>query len=147
MKSLIAFRVVIYFLVLSLVVIACGSFATPESCEAGGTADEVKFTELFTEMGLVNTETGQPAQRKDEGEDKFSVDDSVTLQVDSLTDVTIKVCVEERRGGGEIAFDQTIDINAGEGDLEIGTLKVGSYVVCVIVDGVLVKNLPFEVTR
>lgn len=50
-------------------------------------------------MGLVNTETGQPEQRKDEGEDKFSVDDSVTLQVDSLTDVTITVCVEERRGG------------------------------------------------
>ena len=60
MKSSIAFRIVIYFLVLSLVVIACGSFAPPESCEAGGTADEVKFNELFTEMGLVNTETDQP---------------------------------------------------------------------------------------
>ncbi len=147
MKSSIAFRVVIYFLVLSLVVIACGSFAPPESCEAGGTADEVKFNELFTEMGLVNTATGQPAQRKNEGEDKFSVDGSVTLQVDSLTDVTLKVCVEERRGGGEIAFDQTIDINAGEGNLEIGALEVDSYVLRVIVDGVLVKNLPFEVTR
>ncbi len=67
--------------------------------------------------------------------------------MDSLTDVTIKVCVEERRGGGKIAFNQTIDINAGEGDLEIGTLEVGSYAVRVIVDGVLVKNLPLEVTR
>jgi hypothetical protein len=113
MKSSIASRAVILFLVLSLVVIACGSFASPESCEAGGPADEVKFNELFTEMGLVNTETGQPAQRKDEGEDKFSVDDSVTFQGDSFTGVTIKVCVEERRGGGEVAFDQAIDINAG----------------------------------
>ncbi len=146
MKSSRPFRVVTYFLVLSLVATACGSFSPPVSCDAGGTADEVKFNELFKEMGLVDTETGHSAQRKDEGADKFSVDDSVTLQVDSLTDVTIKVCVEERRGGGEIAFDQTIDINAGEGDLEIGTLEVGSNVVSVIVDGVLVKNLPFEVT-
>lgn len=97
-------------------------------------------------MGLVNTETDQSTQHKDEGADKFSVDGSVTLLVDSLTDVTIKVCVEERRGGREIAFDQTIDVNAGEGDLEIGTLEEGSYVVRVIVDGVLVKNLLFEVT-
>ena len=58
MTSSIAFRVVVYFLVLSLVVITCRSFAPPESCEAGGIADEVKFNELFTEMGLVNTETG-----------------------------------------------------------------------------------------
>ena len=36
MKSSRAFRVVIYFLILSLVVIACGSFALLESCEAGG---------------------------------------------------------------------------------------------------------------
>ena len=95
----------------------------------------------------MNTETGQPAQRNDEGADKFSVDDSVTFQVDSFTGVTVKVCVEERRGGGDIAFDQTIDINAGERDLEIGAFEVGSYVGRVIVDGVLVKNLPFEVTR
>ena len=50
---------------LGLVVSACGSFAPPESCDVGGTADEAKFDQHFTRMELVNEATGQPGLAAD----------------------------------------------------------------------------------
>jgi hypothetical protein len=55
------------FIVIMLVITACGSFSPPESCGVGGTADETKFSQHFTWMEIVNEATGSPGEPDPEG--------------------------------------------------------------------------------
>jgi hypothetical protein len=70
----------------------------------------------------------------------------LAIREDSIHEVSLRACIEERRGGGEIALDKTQDILSGSGSISLGSLEAGSYVLRVIVDGVLVRNLPFSIT-
>jgi len=56
----------------------------------------------------------------------------------------VRACVQPR-GPGEITFDQTQTMPQGQGVFPVGTFKPGTYVIRVIVDGVLVKYFPFEI--
>lgn len=134
-------------IILMLVLTACGSFSSPESCGAGGTADEVKFAQHFTWMEIVNEVTGSPGEPDQEGGSQFSSSDRITITTDNINDILLRACVEERKGGGEITLDRTQDLPSGFGSMSLGSFEPGSYVVRVIIDGILVRNLPFSVTR
>lgn len=108
----------------------------------GGTADEAKFDRHFTRMELINKTTGQPGQ---EGEPQFASTEQLAIQIDSAAKVPVRACVQERRGGGKIPFDETQTVPQGVGTLSLGSFAPGSYVVRVIVDDVLVKNLAFAI--
>ncbi len=135
------------FIFTTLVLTACGSFSPPESCGAGGTADEMKYAQHFTWMEIVNETTGSPGEPDPEGGTQFASTIQLGITMDSIDEVSIRVCVEERRGGGEIALDKTQDLPSGSGNISLGSFEPGSYVVRVIVDGVLVRNLPFSIAR
>lgn len=135
------------FIVTMLLLTACGSFSPPESCGAGGTADETKFTQHFTWMEIINEATGSTGEPDQEGGFQFSSSDELAITLDNIQEVSLRACVEERKGGGEIALDETQDLPSGSGVISLGSFEPGSYVVRVIVDGILVCNLPFSVTR
>lgn len=130
-------------IIFSLVILACGQFAPPESCNVGGSADESKFASLFTKMELLSQATGQPVSIDSENGAQFSPEDPLVIEVESLTEVTVRACVQSRQGGGKIPFDQTQSLPTGKGSFALGTFNQGSYVVRLVVDGVLVKNLTF----
>ena len=136
---------VIICTVLGLIVSACGSFAPPESCGVGGTAEEAKFAQHFTRMELVNEATGEPGQPDQEGVPQFAPAAQLAIQVESVDEVSVRACIQERRGGGKIAFDQSLTAPQGPGNFSLSSFAPGSYVVRVIVNGILVKNLPFTV--
>jgi hypothetical protein len=126
---------------------ACGSFSPPESCGVGGTADEAKFAQHFRWMEIVNEATGSPGEPAQEGGSQFTSSNRLTITTDSTNEVSLRACIAERKGGGEITFDKTHDLAAGSGSIPLGSFEPGSYVVRVIVDGILVRNLPFSITR
>lgn len=132
---------------LGLIASACGSFSPPESCGEGigGTADEAKFAQHFTLMELVNEATGQPGPLDAEGGLQFAATDRLAIRTESLAEISVQACVQERKGGGKIPFNQTQTVGQGADSFSLGSFAPGSYVVRVIVDGVLVKNLPFVV--
>jgi len=136
---------VVVCIALLLGITACGSFSPPESCGAGGTADEAAFAQLFISMEIVNQATGSPGEPDPEGGYQFSSSDSLTLTTDSFTDTSLRACIEERRGGGKIVFDQNQTVSQGTMSMSLGSFEPGSYVMRVIVDGVLVRNLPFSI--
>ncbi len=131
--------------ILSTILLSCGPLSPPESCGAGGTADRGKFNQLFRDMLLVYDLTGELPLMQTEGEPHFSENPSIGVQVNSLQALDIRFCVEERRGGGEIIFDDIMSISEGTGRVPIGSFLSGGYVVRVILDEVLLINMPFTV--
>ena len=134
-------------IILVLALTACGSFTPPESCGAGGTADEPKFTQHFIWMEIVNQATGSPGEPDPEGGPRFTSSDQLAIITDNINEVSLRACIVERKGGGKIPFDKTQDLPSGSGSISLGSFEPGSYVVRVIVEGILVRNLPFSVTQ
>lgn len=144
MRKTILFLVFAGFMVNML---ACGSFAPPASCGEGigGTADEALFDQYFSDMGLILEAAGEVPARGDESSAVVSPDEPLSIKMQVLQAVEVRACVQERVGGGGIPADKTASVQPGEAFLSLGTFSKGSYVVRVIVDGTLVKNLTFEV--
>lgn len=132
-------RILPILLAASLLLAACANFGPPPECSAGlgGVADTAAFDAHFASMQLISTASGAPAEH---GE-AFAADEPLAIAVDSLDAGSLRACVQAARA---IPIDQTYELAAGEQTLELGALgEPGMYVVRVIVDGVLVKNLPF----
>ena len=131
---------------LVLTVLACGSLSPPESCGegVGGTADEGVFAEHFSLMELVDEATGQPGPEGEEGP-RFASTAALSLAMESLSEASMQICVQERRGGGKVAFNQSLTVPSGAGAAALGTFDPGNYVIRVIVDGILVRNFPFVI--
>ena len=127
--------------------LACGSFAPPQSCGEGigGTADEALFAEYFSDMQLVIEGTDEVPPPGSESGALVSTGDSLTVKMQVLKTATVRACVQERAGGGGIPADETRTVQPGEAYLPLGEFEKGSYVARIIVDGTLVKNLTFEV--
>ncbi len=142
-------KLLVTILVLGLVLSACSSGSSvsigpPESCgdDIGGTADTAKFDQYFTNMALVN-QNGESGPEGDNGME-FASTDILDLRADSISDVSVRACIQSR-SGGPIAFDQTQTFTQGPSGLTFGSFQPGNYVVRVIVDGTLVKNFPFSI--
>ena len=140
------FTFVLPVFVLTFSVLACGSFSPPETCgdEIGGTADEVLFGQYFESMELVSATTYQPGTQWENGVE-FTAGEPLLIMFDAKIDVEVRACIQNTVGGGQIAFDQASSFTSGENEFSVGVFEPSNYVIRVIVDGVLVKNFPFEV--
>jgi hypothetical protein len=139
-------KLFVTILMLGLLLSACslGSFGPPASCgdNIGGTADTANFDQTFTNMALVN-QNGVPGTEGENGME-FAATDTLDIRADSNSDVTVRACVQNFNGR-PIAFDGTQTFTQGSSGFSLGSFQSGNYVVRVIVDGVLVKNFPFEI--
>ena len=130
--------------VVALLAAGCASFSAPKDCGVGGTADEAAFSQFFQSMELVDQETGSPGAEGEEGAE-FEPGAPLVIRYESVQAVELRVCIMERAGGGQIVFDETRGLEAGEGEFALGELVPGAYVARVSVGGVLVKNFAFEI--
>jgi hypothetical protein len=135
-------RLLLVFSALGMAALACGSFAPPESCTESG-LDEDAFTAQFTSMQLVNASTGEPGEPDPESGQKFSTEDQLAVIVVSLGEVEVTFCVTQRKGGGQIVYNQTHSVQEGENTVTLTTFDSDPYVIRVIVSDILVKNLTF----
>lgn len=129
---------------LAMAALACGSFAPPESCPSTS-FDTEAFATYFTDMRLVNAATGLPGEvdaANDQGQ-RYSTEDELALVVDSLGEVEVTICITERKGGGQIVYNQTHTLPQGQSTLPLMAFDSDPYVIRVIVNEVLVKNLTF----
>ncbi len=137
-------RLLLVFSALGLAALACGSFAPPESC-TNADFDEEAFARYFNDMQIVYAATGEPGETA-EGDDRgpgFSTDDQLAVLVDSLGEIDVTICIEQRKGGGQIVYNQTHTVQEGETTLPLMAFDSDPYVIRVIVNDVLVKNLTF----
>jgi len=135
-------RLLLVFSALGMVALACGSFAPPESCTESG-LDEAAFTAQFTSMQVVNASTGEPGEPDPESGQKFSTEDQLAVIVDSLGEVEVTFCITQRKGGGQIVYNQLHSVQEGENKITLTTFDSDPYVIRVIVSDILVKNLTF----
>jgi hypothetical protein len=75
----------------------------------------------------------------------FLQDTTVSVQTESFMSEEVRFCVEERRGGGKISFDEVRMISEGVNTISLEAFESGSYVLRVIHNEVLLRNLPFIV--
>jgi hypothetical protein len=132
-------------LLLTLLLASCGPLSPPESCGAGGTADKETFNQFFVEMLLFDETLGGSPRIDTEAGPTFLKDTTISVQTESFMSVEVRFCVEERRGGGEISFDEVRLISEGVSTIALEAFESGSYVTRVIIDEVLIRNLPFIV--
>jgi hypothetical protein len=123
---------------------SCRALSPPESCGVGGYANPTAFDLYFTETSLLDVD-GNPGEPDRDGAPRFNEDIAINLWLQVKSDVRVRVCVEETRGGGEIAFDETRPFGAGQTAIALGSLDRGPYVVRLSIDGTLVQNIPFSV--
>jgi hypothetical protein len=134
-----------YVVLIPILLLSACAFGPPPSCgdNLGGTADTTKFDQYFTSMQLVDEADGQPGPEGENGA-QFGSGDALAIQADAKSEVELRACIQPR-GPGDIAFDNTQTMPAGQGTFSVGTFEAGPYVIRVIVEGVLVKNFPFEI--
>ncbi len=135
-------RLLLVFSALGMAALACGSFAPPESCTESG-LDEDAFAAQFTSMQLVNASTGEPGEPDPESGQKFSTEDQLAVIVESLGEVEVTFCITQRKGGGQIVYNQLHSVQEGENTVTLTTFDSDPYVIRVIVNDILVKNLTF----
>ena len=139
------FRHLITLFILSSILLSCGPLSPPESCGAGGTANKETFNQFFVDILLYDETMGGAPRIQTEVGPTFLQDTTVSVQAESITSVEIRFCVEERRGGGEISFDEVRMLSEGVNTISLDIFESGSYVVRVITEDILIKNLPFVV--
>ena len=134
-------------LALCLVATACSALVPPESCGPGaeGAADEARFAQLFRSMDLVSAATGLTGELDEEGTPRFAAGEELQIVTDNLGALGIRACVQERRRAGTIAGEREGSLPAGRALIPLGSFHEGDYVVRVMVERVLVRNLPFSV--
>ncbi|MBM3941082.1 MAG: hypothetical protein FJ318_09465 [SAR202 cluster bacterium] len=130
---------------IALIAAGCGSggvgpLSAPRDCGFGtGSADQAAFANHFAGMAFANGAPGAEGPA-------FAMNDAPRIAVEALADTATRLCVQERRGGGQIVFDETPTLARGAAETSLPAIvKKGTYVVRVGVDGMLVKNLPFSV--
>ncbi|HET7012056.1 MAG TPA: hypothetical protein VFI11_14870, partial [Anaerolineales bacterium] len=99
----------------------------------------------FESMQLLDEVTLTAGPPTDESEATFSENTPLIIRASVLGDVTVRACVQQRAGGGQIVFEQEASLPPGEGHFPIGAFEPGNYVVRVQADGVLVRNLTFTI--
>jgi hypothetical protein len=133
-------------LALLVVAAACAPLSAPPECAEGlgGTANETLFAQYFTSMELVSATSGrQPGDPAENGA-AFPVAELLAINASVLSEVSVRFCVQGFFTGGVIADDLTTDLVPGDNQVHLDAFDTAAdYVVRVIVDGVLVKNLPF----
>ena len=132
---------------LCLLAVACSALVPPESCgpEAEGAVDEARFAQLFRSMELVSAATGLTGEPDEEGTPRFTAGEELQIVTDNLGALGIRACVQERRRAGTIAGEREGSLPAGRAFIPLGGFEEGDYVVRVLVERALVRNLPFIV--
>lgn len=123
---------------------SCRALRPPDSCGLGSFANETAYGLYLDDLDLldVSGNTGEPDR---DGAPQFEEGEAINLWLQVKSDTRIRICVEETRGGGEIAFDETAAYTTGQNAVTFGVLERGPYVIRISIDGTLVRNIPFSV--
>lgn len=123
---------------------SCRALRPPESCGLGSFANDTAFDLYFSDLDLLDVEgnTGEPDR---DGTPRFEEGRAINLWLQVKSDSRVRICVEETRGGGEIAYDETASYSGGQTAVPFGVLERGPYVIRIGIDGTLVRNVPFSI--
>lgn len=128
-----------------LAAVGCGSLKAPEDCPFGsGAADPAAFARVFSAVS-VSSHADAVLQPGPEAEYAFTEGASVEMKATALAPARAQLCLGERKGGGKIAMLRSFDVHEGEVGIPIGRLPKGPYVARVAIDGVIVRNVTFEI--
>ena len=123
---------------------SCRALNPPESCGLGGYANNTAYGLYIDQVDLLDV-NGGPGEPDRDGLPRFAEGQALNLWLQIKTDTRMRICVEETRGGGEIVFDETTPISAGQSAIALGALESGPYIIRLSIDGTLLQNVAFSV--
>lgn len=123
---------------------SCRALSPPESCGLGGYANDTAYGLYLDKFDLLDV-NGNPGEPDRDGLPRFEEGQALNLWLQVKAAARIRICVEETRGGGEIAFDETTPLTAGQSAISLGVLESGPYVIRMSIDGTLLRNVAFSV--
>lgn len=136
-------RITLLLVILGGSVCACDTFQRSQLCGAETEADHQAFTNTFTEMQLVNQASASEGENGGQIGRVFEQPVSLTIDLNSLEEVELRLCIFETKRKGEIVFDESFSLSTGQESLDLGEFGEGSHIIRVYVDGKLVENISF----
>ncbi|MBL7163193.1 MAG: hypothetical protein ISS57_11350 [Anaerolineales bacterium] len=122
---------------------ACDTFQPSQLCGGETEADHQAFTNTFSEMQLVNQAITGEGENGGQTGRVFEQPVSLIIDLTSLEEVEMRLCIFEAKRNGEIVFDEDFSISAGQESFDLGDFGEGSHIIRVYVDGKLVENISF----
>jgi hypothetical protein len=134
----------IIILLLLSILSSCRALRPPESCGLGSFANDTGYGLYLNDLDLLDVE-GNAGEPDRDGAPRFEEGQVVNLWLQVKSDTRIRICVEETRGGGTIAYDETTSFTSGQSAVTFGALERGPYVIRISIDGTLIRNIPFSI--
>jgi hypothetical protein len=123
---------------------SCRALRPPDSCGLGSFVNNTAYGLYIDDLDLLDV-NGKTGELDRDGAPRFEEGQTINLWLQVKSNIRIRICVEETRGGGEIAFDETASFPSGQSAVTFGVLERGPYVIRISIDGTLVQNIPFSV--
>lgn len=123
---------------------SCRALRPPDSCGVGSFVNDTAYSLYLDDLDLLDV-NGNPGEPDRDGAPRFKEGETINLWLQVKSDARIRICVEETRGGGEIAYDETTAFSSGQNAVTFGVLERGPYMIRISIDGTLVRSVPFSV--
>ncbi len=138
-------RIVLLMLIFGGLLSACDTFQPSQLCGEETEADHQAFTQTFSEMQLVNLDGSYVENNGDQVGRVFESPASLAITLTSRADIELRLCIFGTKRNGEIVFDESFNLAAGQESIRLGEYPKGAYIVRVYADTKLVENISFLV--
>jgi hypothetical protein len=138
-KKVIAIIVAVAIIIVFLLALHV-TLNTGERRSFGG-RDQEKFNQSFSQMVLAK----EGEQNFSSASEQFSTTDEIAVLMNVTNSTEVWISVDNRNTGKYTGVETRESVQEGINSVVIGKFSEGDYVARVVVDDVLVKNLPFIV--
>ena len=138
-------RIALFMLIFGTFVSACDTFQPSQLCGDQTEADHQAFTLIFSELQLVNLDGSLVEDDAEQPGRVFDGPASLSLSLSSEQDTQLRLCIFGAKSNGEIVFDETFTVTAGQESIRLGEFEKGQYIIRVYADELLVENNSFQI--
>ncbi|MBC8508001.1 MAG: hypothetical protein ISR58_21865 [Anaerolineales bacterium] len=140
-----ALRTALFMLICATLVPACDTFQPSQLCGDQTEADYQSFVKIFSEMQLVNLDGSYAEDGAEQTGRVFDGPTSLALSLYNEQDTQLRLCIFGTKRNGEIVFDETFTVDAGQESIRLGEFEKGQYIIRVYADELLVENISFMI--
>ena len=136
-------RLFLLTLICATMLSACDTFQPSQLCGDQTEANHQAFDHIFTEMQLVNLDGSNTEEDAEQTGRVFDSPAVLSLSLNSVQDTSLRLCIFGAKRNGEIVFDETLKLAAGQESIRLGEFEKGPYIIRVYADELLVENISF----
>jgi len=138
-------RIGLLIIICGVFITACDTFQPSQLCGEETEADHQAFTQVFSEIQLVNLDGSYNEENAEQTGRVFYSPVSLSMIITSLEETELRLCIFGAKRNGKVILDESFTVAAGQESIRLGDYTKGPYIIRIYSDGTLVENIPFIV--